>query len=95
MKKEETWEEQFDKIIEENDRGHFGHNVEVDKKYLKKLASFGGKLEVEDEYTIRVTLPFQRNARNETLLYILTTPPMPSECRFNKKKDQLTIEWHY
>lgn len=97
-KKEIDWEEQFDKIIEEND--HFGHNVEIDKKFLKKLAASGGdyltKLEILDEYTIRITLPPQMSdARDRTLLLLLTEAPMPTECRFDKKKDQLTVEWHY
>jgi hypothetical protein len=90
----ESWEEQFDRIYTAND-DQFGHNIEVGKSDLKKLASFGGKLEILDEYTIRVTLPFQRNARNETFLFLLTKSPMPSECRYNKNKDQLTVEWHY
>lgn len=101
MKKTESWEEQFDRITEAND-GHFGHNVEFDdaRKYLDKLSRFGGsydgELEIIDEYTIRITLPPQMSdARDKTLLYILTNSPMPTECRYNKKKDQLTVEWHY
>ena len=102
MKKqlEESWEDQFDKIVNDNDRGYFGHNVDVDKKLLKKIANFGGtycgKMEIIDEYTIRITLPPQMSdARDKTLLLILTASPMPTECIFNKKKDQLTVEWHY
>lgn len=100
-KRDESWEEQFDRITEDND-GQFGHNIEFGdaKKYLKKLANFGGsytgKLEILDEYTIRITLPPEMSAaREKTLLLLLTESPVPSECRFNKKKDQLTLEWHY
>lgn len=38
--KDESWEEQFDRITD--DSGYFGHNVDVDKSFLKKLANFGG-----------------------------------------------------
>ena len=100
-KSEKTWEEQFDRITEDND-GHFGHNVEVNKKYLKKLLSVGediGALEVLDEYTIRITLPscgmIDPVYRENMLLHLLTYGPIPSKCIFNKKKDQLTVEWHY
>lgn len=98
MKTEMDWEEEFDKIIEWN--GHFGHNVEIEKKFLKKLAATGGdylaKIEILDEYTIRITLPPQMSdARDRTLLLLLTSSPMPSECIYNKKKDQLTVEWHW
>lgn len=97
--KPESWEEQFNRITKAND-GRFGHNIEVSKNFLKKLANFGGsysgELEVLDEYTIRITLPPQMsNARDKTFLLLLTESPVPSECRFNKKKDQLTLEWHY
>jgi hypothetical protein len=96
--KSEFWEEQFDAIVKDN--GHFGHNVEIDRKFLKKLANFdrtySGELEILDEYTIRITLPPQMSdARDKTLLLLLTSSPSPSECRFNKKKDQLTVEWHW
>jgi hypothetical protein len=102
MKKklEESWEEQFDRVTADND-GHFGHNIEFTnaKKFLKKIANFGGtysgKLEVLDEFTIRITLPPQMSdARDKTLLLLLTEAT-PSECRYSKKKDQLTVEWHY
>ena len=98
--KNKTWEEQFDSIIKEGGRGYFGHNVDIDKKFLKKLANFGGtyngKLEIFDEYTIKITLPPQMSsARDQTLLLLLTNSPIPSECRYNKKKNQLTVEWHY
>jgi hypothetical protein len=97
-KKEIDWEEQFDKIVEE--RGYFGHNVDIEKSFLKKLSNLGGsyagKLKMLDEYTIRIILPPQMSdARDKTLLLLLTTSPMPTECRFDKKKDQLTVEWHY
>lgn len=96
--KKETWEEQFDKFIHECD--HFGHNVDVDKKFFKKLANFGGtyggKLEFVDNYTVKITLPSQMSdARDKALLLLLTMSPSPSECIFDKKKDQLTVEWHY
>lgn len=104
MKNNETWEDQFDRITEDND-GQFGHNVEFDdaKKYLKKLDKVSaslGKIEVLDEYTIRITLPAIINTgivpyRENLLLHLLTELPAPSECRFNKKKNQLTVEWHY
>lgn len=97
MKNIESWEEQFDRLTSNR---HFGHNVEVDKSFLKKLANFGGsyagQLEILDEYTIRITLPpHMSEARDKTLLLLLTNSPMPSECRYNKKKDQLIVEWHW
>lgn len=100
MNNKETWEDKFDSIIKTNDRGYFGHNVDIDKKFFKKLANFGGtytgKLEIIDEYSIRITLPPQMSdARDKTLLFLLTGAPIPSECRYNKKKDQLTVEWYY
>lgn len=100
MKNKQTWEEKFDSIVEANDRGYFGHNIDIDKKFLKKLANFGGtysgELEILDEYTIKITLPPQMSdARDTTLLLLLTAAPVPSECRYNKKKNQLIIEWHY
>lgn len=93
------WEYQFDLIVKANDN-RFGHNIEFSdaRKYFKKLenCSHSGELEILDEYTARITLPPEMSAgRDNALLYILTTSPLPSECRFNKKKDQLTIEWHY
>lgn len=107
MKNREEWEDQFDRITEAND-GRFGHNVEFGgakyaKKYISKLDGAGAglcKIEVINEYTIRVTLPYMVSTdvikyRENTLLYLLTEDPKPSECRFNSKKDQLTVEWHY
>lgn len=99
MKHKENWEEKFDRIVEYHD-DTFGHNVEIEKKFLNKLARFGGsysgELEILDEYTIRITLPPQMSdARDKTLLLLLTSSPLPSECRYNKKKNQLTVEWHY
>jgi len=95
-KSEETWEEQFDRITKDND-GQFGHNIEFTnaKKFLSKIANFS-KLEVLDEFTIRVTLPPQMSdARDKTLLLLLTGGATPSDCQYNKKKDQLTVEWHF
>ena len=97
--KKESWEEQFNSIIKNHD-GQFGHNVEIEMSFFKKLARFGGsykgKLEILDEYTIRITLPPKMSgSRDETFLLLLTSAPMPSECRYNKKKNQLTVEWHY
>lgn len=99
MKKNETWEDQFDRIVKNND-GQFGHNTEVDKNFLKKLANFGGtytgELEIINEYTVKITLPPQMSsARDKTLLLLLAGSLMPSECHFDKKKDELTVEWHY
>ena len=108
MKK--PWEDKLTDILEDHD-GVFGHNTEVDiRKYLRrieKLCCNNGRtddtifceIDVVDYYTVKIVLPEVdgRDApfRENVLLHILTTAPMPSECRFNKKKDQLTVEWHY
>lgn len=104
-----NWEEKLDSILEKHD--HFGHNTEVDiRKYLRKiekLCAVNGRtdgiifceIDIVDEYTIKITLPETSNCdapfRENVLMHVLTTCPMPTECRYNKKKDQLTVEWHY
>jgi len=98
------WSEKLNEILVERG-GSFGHNTEVNiRPYLHKVdvVSFGSsKIEVMDYYTVRITLPSvdtdnsNMGLREKILLHVLTTSPMPTECRFNKKKDQLTIEWHY
>lgn len=93
MKNIESWENQFNKIV--TGRGYFGFNVDIDKKLLKKIANFG-ELEIIDEYTISIVLPPQMSDdRDKILLLLLTCSSPPSECRYNKKKEQLTVEWHY
>lgn len=103
------WKEKADEILKE--KGYFGHNTEVNiKRYLskiEKLCSENGRtdgiifceIDIVNYYTIKITLPeiAARDGlfRENVLLYILTTSPMPTECKFNKSKDQLTIEWHY
>ena len=99
------WKEQLKEVLE--DYGEFGHNTEVDiKKYLskiEKLSCANGRtdgicfceIEIINYYTVRIDLPEVEDFREKVLLYILTTSPMPSECFYNKKKDQLTLEWHY
>jgi hypothetical protein len=95
MKSDLSWQEKLKTVLEETD-GSFGHNVDINiTAYIKKLESFGATVEIDNSYTIKVNLPFQRTRRNKVLLYILTHSPMPTECRYNSKKDQLTIEWHY
>jgi hypothetical protein len=37
MKSKENWEDKFDSIVKTNDRGYFGHNVDIDKKFFKNL----------------------------------------------------------
>jgi hypothetical protein len=104
------WEEKLHDILESND-GHFGHNVKVDiRRYLRrieKLCADNGRvdgtifceIDVLDEYTVKITLPEVESCdapfRENVLMHILTTSPLPTECRYNKKKDQLTLEWHY
>ena len=103
------WKENLKEVLENHD-GTFGHNTEVDiKRYLskiEKLSSPRGRLDlcqceidIMDYYTVKITMPADYGDgspyREDVLMYILTTPPMPTECRFNSKKDQLTIEWHY
>ena len=89
----------------------FGHNCDFDiTKYLRrieKLSKPTGRadedclcdIKILDYYSVRITLPpdYKDGAkfRENILFFILTTAPMPSACRFNKKKDQLTLEWHY
>lgn len=100
------WEDKLKHILEKHD-GIFGHNTEVDiKKYLQRIECIGGapetpivQIEIVDYYTVKIVLPPASydyiEFRSDVLLFILTTSPMPTECRFNHKKDQLTIEWHY
>lgn len=108
MKKD--WEDKLSEVLKQHD-GTFGHNVEVPiRRYLRrieKLCAENGRvdgivfceIEIVDEYTVKITLPGieGRDApfRENVLLHILTTAPLPTECRYNKKKDQLTLEWHY
>jgi hypothetical protein len=93
MKSNLSWQEKLKTVLEETD-GSFGHNVDINiRAYIKKLESFGATVEVIDYYTIKIDLPFPR--KEDVLLYILIHSPMPTECRYNTKKDQLTVEWHY
>jgi hypothetical protein len=96
MKKLKHWTKQLEDVLASHD-GIFGHNTEVNiRRYLHKIdvMCFGSSIiEILDEYTVRITLPSKY--REDVLLHVLTTTPMPTECRYSKKKDQLTIEWHY
>jgi hypothetical protein len=103
------WEVDLNKTIEEN--GWFGHNCEPNiRRFLRKIEKLGSvdgrvdglcmvDIQIVNEYTVKITLPADYDDgakyRENILLAILTTSPMPSECKFNKKKDQLTLEWHY
>lgn len=98
-----TWENELKDVLEEAGKDHFGHNVEIDgKKYFRKLhslsAGYAG-VSIEDDYTAKIDLSYMNAVdpmyRNNVLMYILTTAPLPSECRYNKNKDMLTLEWHY
>src|SRR5258708_2223815 len=99
MKEKLTWQEQLKKVLTEHDNSSFGHNTEVDIEwYLKKIdrldVSDTSKIEILDYYTVRITLPEEKiltQDREAILLFVLTTSPMPTECRYNKKKNQLTI----
>ena len=105
------WENRLDKVLEEHDGvfGHnveFSH-IRRYLRRIEKLGSIDGRTDGEclceiaipDYYTVKITLPADYSDgatfRENILLHILTTSPMPSECRFNKKKDQLTLEWYY
>lgn len=97
------WPDDLAKALEEDGAEHFGHNVEVDaKKYFRKLDSLGCgylNIRITDSYTATVDLSEMHNIdlwhKEEVLLHILTTSPLPTEVRHNKKKDILTLEWHY
>ena len=104
------WEEKLDEVLENHD-GTFGHNIEVDiRRYLRKIEKLSCEngrtdgivfceIDIIDEYTVKIILPQIDNSdgpfRENVLMHILTQSPLPSECRYNKKKDQLTLEWHY
>lgn len=103
-----AWEDKLKEVLEKHN-GNFGHNTRIDiKRYLCKIEKLvptahdnDFAIEIVDYYTIKITLPqfcascTNMGGRDNILLHILTTSPMPTECRFNKKKDQLAIEWHY
>lgn len=96
-----NWKEKLKEILEEHD-GVFGHNCHFDiKKYLRKIEKLSSNhcaINVIDYYTIEITLSpdyFDYQNREDVLLHILTTQPIPSECKYNKKKEKLTLEWHY
>lgn len=98
------WEEKLKKVLKDHD-GQFGHNVEIPiRRYLHKIEKLSCdndvilcKIEVVDEYTIKIILPEVANhaIRENVLMHILTKPPLPSECRYDKKKNQLILEWHF
>jgi hypothetical protein len=103
-----AWEVEFDRETALYD-GEFGFNCILinAKKFFKKIANFdgypnSGYLEILNYYTIRITLPPHMpdftlsNARDKTLLLLLTnSSPSPTTCKYNNKKDQLTVEWHW
>jgi hypothetical protein len=94
----QSWKDQLNQIIEEC--GDFGHNVEISKKELvlfcTKLEKLGAtNIDIED-YTIKMVLPsYDPIAQRDLLLYLLTFEPHPSDVVFDKKKDRLTLDWHY
>jgi hypothetical protein len=95
MKSNLSWQEKLKTVLEKTD-GSFGHNIDINiRAYIKKLEKFNATVEIVDYYTIKIDLPFQRTCRNKVLLHILTHSSMPTECRYNVNKDQLTVEWHY
>jgi hypothetical protein len=51
----------------------------------------GIDFELED-YTIKIKLP---ENSTDLLVFILTKLPGPSRGYLNKKKDVLTLEWHF
>lgn len=101
MKAKLIWKEQLKKVIAENDNQPFGHNTEVDIEwYIKKLYKIcfdNIEVDIKDYYTIVISMPIDGLPiySRDILMFILTNPPMPTECRFNKKNNKLTIEWHY
>ena|SRR5271163_3607062 len=97
MKSNLSWQEKLKTVLEETD-GSFGHNVDINiRAYIKNIEKFNTTVEIVDSYTIKINLPpiILNMDREDMLLYILTHSPMPTECRYNANKDQLTIEWHY
>jgi hypothetical protein len=95
MKHPKNWEDQFDEVLDSSYKDYFGCNCEIPKSFLKKIANYGG-LEIIDHYSIRISLPPEMsNAREKILMLLLLNSPLPTECSYHKKKNQLTVEWHY
>ena len=95
MKSNLSWQEKLKTVLEETD-GSFGHNVDINiRAYIKNIEKFNATVEIVDSYTIKINLPPTILDMKNMLLYILTRSPMPTECRYNANRDQLTVEWHY
>lgn len=108
--KEYWWENRLDEVLKTHD-GIFGQNVEIDiRRYLRRIEKLNCadgrtddicfvEIEIPNYWTVKLTLALNYgdavSFREDTLLHILTTSPLPSQCSFNKKKDQLTLEWDY
>lgn len=99
MKKEYTWLSDYKRETECHD-GHFGHNCEFDfLPAFKKIDKLGGIIKVVDYYTIKIQLDFMNSGtvKNsiDVLLYCLAELPGITMGSFDKKKNILTLEWHY
>lgn len=83
----------------------FGKNVDWKakdvRKYINKLEKLGAtNIQIPDEDTIKLTLPSSMvrtslKNRSEILLHVMTTSPHPCDVEYNKKKDQLEMQWDW
>lgn len=93
------WEDDLREIMAEHD-GVFGHNVEFDNpigyfKRLEKAADLDCRIQILDYYSVRIQLPKRKSyGRENLLLFLLTEGPVPSEVRYSKKSDSITVDWH-
>ena len=96
-KNKASWEEQFDHLtgfyndpLAQSDSGEFGRNCILydAKKFFKKIAKNAAKLEILDNYTIRITLPPKTytDLRDKIfLLLLIDSSPSPTTCKYNNK----------
>lgn len=91
--KNNNWIDEFKKI--ENETGHFGHNTEFDfLPAFKKIEKFGGKIiSFEEGGGIKIVLP--KKSSEQLLIHLLTNLPGHTNSKFNKKNNELFLEWHY
>jgi hypothetical protein len=88
-----NWLDKYNEIMADEYRDNFGHNTEFDfLPQFKKIEKLGGEITIVDGDTIKIHLP---KKAEELLLFIINNLPGATNAKFNKKKQELTLEWHY